>query len=93
MIYVTPERFRSKRFIQALNSRLEQNGGFEYIVFDEAHCISQWGNEFRPDYHNGAKKAYNIKQYAKAKLYDFPILLFSATVSDQILEEFQQTFQ
>jgi hypothetical protein len=90
MIYVTPERFRSRSFERALKCRLQQNGGFEYIVFDEAHCISQWGNEFRPDYHNGAKKAYQIK---KTATIDFPILLFSATVSDQILEEFQQKFQ
>jgi hypothetical protein len=93
MIYVTPERFRSKSFERALKCRLEQNGGFEYIVFDEAHCISQWGNDFRPDYHNGATKAYNFKREANLSGYDFPILLFSATVSDQILEEFQQKFQ
>jgi hypothetical protein len=90
LIYVTPERFRSRSFIRALKCRLEQNGGFEYIVFDEAHCISQWGNDFRPDYHNGAVKAYQIKLDAKT---DFPILFFSATVSEQILAELQQKFQ
>lgn len=45
LIYVAPERFRSSRFVDALK-RVKVN----FFAIDEAHCISQWGHDFRPDY-------------------------------------------
>lgn len=79
LLYITPERFRVKSFMNVLFQRMEMDGGLEYVIFDEAHCISQWGQEFRPDYRNAVLTCMELR-----KQFDFMFALFSATVTTQV---------
>lgn len=79
LLYITPERFRVRSFINTLYQRMEMDGGLEYVVFDEAHCISQWGQDFRPDYRNAVLACIDFRQK-----YDFMFAMFSATVTTQV---------
>lgn len=45
LLYVTPERFRKQEFLDCIAHRRVR-----LLAIDEAHCVSQWGHDFRPDY-------------------------------------------
>ncbi len=88
-LYITPERFKSKGFISALHQRIRIDKRLEYVVYDEAHCISQWGNEFRPDYY---RSVIYIKRLRSEVEETFPVLLFSATVTNQVFASLKEHF-
>lgn len=73
-IYVSPERLRNPRFIQQL--RMVK---VSMIVVDEAHCISQWGYDFRPAY-------LNIKELRKI-IPTAPVLALTATATPDVADD------
>ena len=83
LLFVAPERFRVSRFVEVLERRRRLDGGLEFIVFDEAHCISEWGFEFRPDYLFAAQ--YILDWFKKKELPGNPhrLLLTSATITQR----------
>lgn len=74
LLYITPERLRSRRFLDLLNTVL-----ISLFVVDEAHCISQWGHDFRP--------AYLSICDAIDTLYPRVIALFTATAPPDIRDD------
>lgn len=80
LLYVAPERLRNATFIDVLDRRMQSDGGLEYVVFDETHCVNQWGYEFRPDYFY----AFNFllqRLRAGSQPDVTPFLLLSATIT------------
>ncbi len=75
LIYVTPERLENSEFVQMLN----EAGGISLLVVDEAHCISQWGHDFRP--------AYLGIGFARKALGNPPVLALTATATEQVVTE------
>ena len=74
MVYVAPERFRSGGFIDALNDIQ-----VSLVAIDEAHCISQWGHDFRPDY-------LRIKRVLQS-LPDARIMALTATATPAVRDD------
>ena len=73
-LYVSPERLASSLFLAKLRYIK-----ISFIVVDEAHCISQWGHEFRPAY-------LHIKDI-RQELPDCPVLALTATATTEVIED------
>jgi len=77
LLYVSPERLASELFIQKLR-HIKVN----FICVDEAHCISQWGYDFRPSY-------LTIAEIRKVKP-EAPVLALTATATPEVVEDIQE---
>ncbi|KAM9377443.1 recQ-like DNA helicase BLM [Pholidichthys leucotaenia] len=79
LLYVTPEKVSaSNRLISALQN-LYERGLLARFVIDEAHCVSQWGHDFRPDY----KKLHELRQ----KFPNVPMMALTATATPRVQKD------
>lgn len=90
LVYVAPERFRTKSFVKAVESRIRDDGTLCYFVFDEVHTVSLWGLDFRPDF-LCAKDFVNEKR-RDPEASPFPCVMLSATITEQIYEHLDDIF-
>jgi ATP-dependent DNA helicase RecQ len=74
LVYVAPERFRSRAFRQAL-----AGARVSLLAVDEAHCISEWGHDFRPDYRR--------LREVRALLPGVPAIALTATATPDVRED------
>ncbi|MBP6040937.1 MAG: RecQ family ATP-dependent DNA helicase [Flavobacterium sp.] len=74
LLYVAPESLTKDEYVQFL-----QSVKVSFVAIDEAHCISEWGHDFRPEYRN---LRYIIKQ-----LGDVPIIGLTATATPKVQED------
>ncbi len=86
LLYVSPEQLRNTSFRKAIGHR--EIGCW---VFDEAHCLSKWGHDFRPDYLYAARfiKEFAAKQHAMLP----PVQCFTATAKQDVKKEILDYFR
>ncbi|KAF3388989.1 ATP-dependent DNA helicase hus2/rqh1 [Penicillium rolfsii] len=76
LLYITPEMInKNQNLVRALEN-LHRRGKLARLVIDEAHCVSQWGHDFRPDY----KELGEVR----AKLPGVPVMALTATATENV---------
>lgn len=79
-LYLSPERLATKLFLTRLPDMK-----INFVAVDEAHCISQWGYDFRPSYLNIAK--------IKKLIPDIPFIALTATATPEVAEDIQKKLE
>lgn len=83
-VFISPERFQTHAFRNEM-SAIGLDLAFAYAVIDEAHCLSEWGHDFRTSYLNLAK---TIEKFAPSASY----IGLTATASVNVLKDMQTEF-
>ncbi|CAI4048616.1 hypothetical protein SKDZ_13G3160 [Saccharomyces kudriavzevii ZP591] len=76
LVYISPEMISASEQCKRAISRLYEDGKLARIVVDEAHCVSNWGHDFRPD--------YKELKFFKREYPDIPMIALTATASEQV---------
>ncbi|NXV31816.1 RECQ5 helicase, partial [Rissa tridactyla] len=78
LLYITPEMAAASSFQPTLNSLMSRNL-LSYLIIDEAHCVSQWGHDFRPDYLRLGT--------LRTRIPNTPCVALTATATKQVQED------
>jgi ATP-dependent DNA helicase RecQ len=76
LVYLAPERLVLREFLEGPLTRLSEGPGINAFVVDEAHCVSEWGHDFRPEYRqlSALRRRHPL----------IPILAFTATATPRV---------
>ena len=78
LLYLAPESLVKKEYVDFLKDQV-----ISFVAIDEAHCISEWGHDFRPEYRN-------LKQIIK-QIDNVPIICLTATATEKVQEDILKT--
>ena len=81
LLYVAPERLLGERFLPFLE-KVQSHIGISAFAIDEAHCVSEWGHDFRPEYRQ-------MKQL-RQRYPDIPLLALTATATGRVRQDIIQ---
>ena len=81
LLYVAPERLLGEKFLPFLN-KVRSHIGISAFAIDEAHCVSEWGHDFRPEY----RQMRQLRQ----RYPDIPILALTATATGRVRQDIIQ---
>jgi ATP-dependent DNA helicase RecQ len=76
LLYVAPERLLSDEFLFGFLPQIRESLGIAAFAIDEAHCVSEWGHDFRPEY----RRISHLRQ----QYPDVPMWAFTATATERV---------
>ena len=84
---ISPERFQVAEFRELLGKMYENKHYFQYVVIDEAHCVSEWGHDFRTPY---LMLGHNAQRFVKPSIGEVCVFALTATASFDVLADVQR---
>ncbi|MEY2983576.1 MAG: hypothetical protein RLZZ568_193 [Cyanobacteriota bacterium] len=84
LLYVSPERLLTSTFLDWLHT-LDRQIGLAALAIDEAHCVSEWGHDFRPEY----RRLREVRQ----RFPQLPVMALTATATQRVRQDIIQQLQ
>lgn len=79
LVYLAPERLLLPEFLSGFLPRLQEAQGLSGFTIDEAHCVSEWGHDFRPEY----RQMHRLREHFP----DVPVFAFTATATGRVRDD------